>query len=70
MLVLAVGKGNADQTVGGRAHLADRIEFIVDDPGIGVKRLKQIAVEAAKIAIDLLVLLDLFNPVDRRRLAS
>jgi hypothetical protein len=69
MLVFAVRKGNADQAVDRRPDLANRVEFIVDDLRIGVKRLKKIAVEPAKIAIDLLPLLDRFDPVDRRRLA-
>ena len=69
VLVFAVGEGNADHAVDRRADLADRVEFVLDDLRIGVQCLKKIAVEAAEIAVDLLLLLDLFDPVDGRRLA-
>ena len=59
VLVFAVGKRNADQPVHRRAHFADRVEFIVDDFRISIERLKQVAVESTKIAVDIFLLLNL-----------
>jgi len=69
MLAFAMPEGNADEAVNRRADLANRVQFVVDDLRIGIERLKQVAVEAAEIAIDLLPLLDFFDAVDRRCLA-
>ena len=67
--LVAAGEGHADQPVDRRAHLANRIQFVVDDLRIGIERLEQIAVEPAEIAVDLFPLLNFLDPVDRRGLA-
>ena len=41
MLPFAMGEGDADQAMDGRADLADRIQFVLDDFRVGVERLKQ-----------------------------
>ena len=69
MLSFAVGEGHADQAMDGRADLADRLQLVLDDLRVGIERLKQIAVEPAKIAVDGFPLLDFLDAIDRRRLA-
>ncbi|WP_246175447.1 hypothetical protein [Bradyrhizobium paxllaeri] len=66
MLLLAVGKGDADHPMDRRAHLADRIQLIFDDFRVSMEGLKEIAVEATKIAIDGFPVLHLFDAIDRR----
>src|SRR6186997_823333 len=58
MLLFAMGEGNADQPMDGRADLAHRIQFVLDDFRVRVERLKQITVEATKIAVDGFLFLD------------
>ena len=69
MLLLASLKRHADKPVHGCADPADRVDFLVNDLRVGIERLKQIAVEPAKIAFDLFQLLNLFNAVHCRGLA-
>lgn len=66
---LAPFEGYAHQPVDGSSDLADRIHFLVDDIGRHVPPLKEIAVKPAKVAVDLLYVLDFLDAVDGSRLA-
>ena len=65
VLLRAMGEGNADQPMDGRADRADRIQFILDDLSIGVARLKQKTVQASEIAVDGFPVLDFLDAIHR-----
>ena len=69
MTLVASGERNADQTVDRRPRRAYGIEFLIDHVGRHIIALKEIAVQAPEIAIDLFFLLNLLDAIDRRRLA-
>ncbi len=69
MLLVAMGQRHTDQPMHGRADRADGVQFLLDDFRIGVQRLEEIAVEPAKIAVDLFTLLNLLDAIDGRGLA-
>lgn len=71
MLLLATRQRlDANDTVNRRAHLADRVQFLIDDGGVCVQCLEQEAIQPAKIARDFFLLLCLFDPVDCRGLTD
>ena len=47
----------------GCADLADCIQFVLDDFRVGAECLKQVAVEATKIAVDGFLLLDFLDAI-------
>lgn len=69
LAIFAALERHADQAMNGRPHFAHGVQFLINDFGRHAPALKEIAVEAAEIASDAFVSLDLLNPVDRGRLA-
>jgi hypothetical protein len=68
MLLFAMGEGGTDQPMDRCADLADRLQFVLDDLRVGVERLKQVTVQATKIAVDGFPRLDLLDAIHRCRL--
>jgi hypothetical protein len=63
MAAVASAERHTHQTFDGSAHRPHSIEFLVDHVGRHIVALKQVAVEAAKIAIDSFALLYFFDAV-------
>src|SRR3954469_15698911 len=70
VLVFAAGQSpDAAKTVDGSTDLAAAVELVVNDLGIGVEGLKQVAVEPAEIASNPFLLLDFLDAIDGGGLA-
>ena len=69
MAAIATVERHADQTLDRSAYRPHGVELLVDHVSRHIVALKQVAVEAAKIAIDPFALLYLFNAVHCRSLA-
>jgi hypothetical protein len=65
VLPVTVFERNADGAMHRRAHLADRVEFIIDDFGVGIQGLKQKAVQPPEITVDAVLFLNLLDTVYR-----
>ena len=70
MAILAAIERHADETLDGCADCAHRMHLLVNDVCRHVAALKQIAVQPSEGAIDVFLLLNVLDPVDRCRLAS
>ena len=67
--LVASAERDADQTLDRCADRPHGIEFLIDHVRRHIVALKEIAVETPEIAIDLFVLLNLLDAIDRRGLA-
>ena len=69
MSIIASLEWNSNQTMYSRADLAYRFELRVNDIGGHSIALEEIAIEPAKIAIDVFAFLNLLDAIDGGRLA-